>query len=51
MDEGTLPNAKSARLPGDRDKLRRVIERSGLCGLANDTKWGQFVMAMGARTG
>jgi hypothetical protein len=50
MDKGTLPTAKSARLPGERDKLRRLIERSGLCGLANDAKWDEFITAMRSRT-
>jgi hypothetical protein len=50
MDEGTLPSAKSAHFPGERDKLRRIIESSGLCGLANDTKWDEFITAIRSRT-
>ena len=46
MGEGTLPTAKSARSPDERDRLRRVIQWSGLCGLANDTKWDEFIAAM-----
>ena len=50
MSEGTLPTAKSACLHGERDKLRRLIERSGLCGLANNTKWDELIAAMRSRT-
>jgi hypothetical protein len=49
MDE-TLPNAKSARSPDEREQLRRVVSQRGLCGLANDTKWDQFITAMRARS-
>jgi hypothetical protein len=49
MGEGTLPIASTSR-PGERDRLRRIIERSGLCGLANDTKWDEFITAMRSRT-
>jgi hypothetical protein len=49
VDE-TLPNAKSARSPDEREKLRRVVSQRGLCGLANDTKWDQFITAMRARS-
>ena len=44
-----LPNAKSARSPEDRHKIRRVVSQRGLCGLANDTKWNEFIEAMRAR--
>jgi hypothetical protein len=44
-----LPNAKSARSPDERDKVRRVVSQRGLCGLANDTKWNEFIDAMRAR--
>lgn len=49
MDE-TLPHAKSARSPDERERLRRVVSHRGLCGLANDTKWGEFIAAVRART-
>src|SRR5687768_3519856 len=49
MDE-RLPNAKSARAPNERDKLRRVISQRNLCGLANDTKWNEFIDAMRVRS-
>ena len=32
-----------------REKLNRVIVERGLCGLANDTKWDEFISAMRAR--
>ena len=50
MSESILPTAKSARSPDERDKLRRVVAQRGLCGLANDTKWDEFIGAMRART-
>lgn len=46
----TLPNAQSSRWPNERDKLLRVIEKRGLCGLANDTKWNELIGAMRRRT-
>jgi hypothetical protein len=48
MDE-TLPNAKSARSPDERKKLRRIVAQRGLCGLANDTKWDELIEAMRVR--
>ena len=42
----TLPSAKSACFPNDRDELRRVVARRNLCGLANDTKWDEFITAI-----
>jgi len=47
--DGVFPNAKSARSPDERDKLRRVVAERSLCGLANDTKWDEFVGTMRAR--
>jgi hypothetical protein len=44
----SLPTAKSVRSPIDREKLRRVVENRGLCGLANDTKWDEFVSGVRA---
>ncbi len=44
-----LPNAKSSQLPDERDKLKRVIAERGLCGLANDTRWNEFITAMRER--
>ncbi len=49
MAEGKFPTAKSARSPYERDKLRRVVAERGLCGLANDTKWDEFIGAIRAR--
>jgi hypothetical protein len=49
MDE-TLPNAQSARSPHERENLRRVVSQRGLCGLANDTKWDEFIAAIRARS-
>jgi len=51
MADRVLPTAKSARLPGERARLRRVVAERGLGGLANDTKWDEFVGAVRARTG
>src|SRR5438034_10859559 len=45
----SLPNAKSARSPDERPKLQRIIAERGLCGLANDTKWDEFISGMRAR--
>lgn len=44
-----LPNAKSAASPEERSKLRRVVAARGLSGLANDTKWDEFISAIRAR--
>ena len=44
-----LPNAKSARSPDEREKLKHIIVQRGLCGLANDTKWDEFIDAMRIR--
>jgi hypothetical protein len=45
MDDA-LPNAKSARLSTEREKLRDIVAMRGLCGLANDTKWNEFITAI-----
>ena len=47
--DASLPNAKSAQSPDTRRKIQRVIAERGLCGLANDTKWDEFISAMRAR--
>ena len=49
--DASLPTAKSARSPNEHRALRRVIAERGLCGLANDTKWDEFISAMRAREG
>jgi hypothetical protein len=49
--DARLPTAKSAHSPEDRAKLKRLIANRGLCGLANDTKWDEFISAMRARAG
>jgi hypothetical protein len=46
----TLPSAKSSSDPAERDRIRRLVSERGLCGLANDTKWDEFIGAMRART-
>jgi hypothetical protein len=51
MMDGTLPNAKSAQSPRDRGNVLRVVSERGLAGLANDTKWDEFVGAMRSRAG
>jgi hypothetical protein len=43
-----LPNAKSARTAQEREKVKRAIARRGLGGLANDTKWDEFITGMRA---
>jgi uncharacterized protein DUF6678 len=45
MDK-SLPHAKSARTPDESEKLKRVVAARNLCGLANDTKWNEFISAM-----
>lgn len=45
----SLPTAKSVRSPDERSKLKLVITERGLCGLANDTKWDEFISGMRAR--
>ena len=42
----SLPSAKSAHSPDERRKIQRVIAERGLCGLANDTKWDEFIAGM-----
>jgi hypothetical protein len=49
--DASLPTAKSACSPDERAKLKRVIADRGLCGLANDTKWNEFISGMRAREG
>lgn len=49
--EGNVPRAKSAQSADERARLKRVVARRGLCGLANDTKWDEFIDAMRAREG
>ena len=46
MADRLLPGAKSARSPDEREKLLRAVVARGLCGLANDTKWDEFIGAM-----
>ena len=31
--------------------MKRIVERRGFCGLANDTKWDEFINAMRGRKG
>ena len=50
MTEGVLPTAKSSRRVDEREKLQKIVARRGLCGLANDTKWDEFIGALRART-
>jgi hypothetical protein len=50
MSHRDLPTAKSARSPDEREEVRRVVAERGLCGLANDTKWDEFITAVRART-
>jgi hypothetical protein len=40
------PTARTIRLPEERERIRRIGERRRLCGLANDTKWDEFIDAM-----
>ena len=48
--DGTLPTARSPRFPDGREKLRQVVAQRGLCGLANDTKWDEFIAGVRAHT-
>ena len=41
--EARLPTAKSARSADERPKIRAAIQRLGLAGLANDTKWNRLI--------
>ncbi len=50
MSQGDLPTSKSARSPEDREKLRRLVAQRGLGGLANDTKWDEFITAIRAHS-
>lgn len=48
------PNAKSSSSDNkcrERDSLRRLIAERSLCGLANDTKWNEFISEMRSRDG
>jgi hypothetical protein len=49
MADARLPTAKSARSPEECKKLRRIVVERNLCGLANDTKWDEFIEALRAR--
>jgi hypothetical protein len=51
MNRPVLPTARSARDPAERDRLKRLIAREGLVGLANDTKWDELISAMRCREG
>jgi hypothetical protein len=51
MMSGELPTAKSSWPPDERARLKRIVERRGLCGLANDTKWDELINAMRLREG
>lgn len=44
-----FPRASSVPINEDISKIRRVIAERGLCGLANDTKWDEFLAAIRAR--
>lgn len=44
-----VPSAKSQTKSDEREKIRRVIARRNLCGIANDTKWNELIDAMRAR--
>jgi hypothetical protein len=43
-----LPNAKSAPTPDRREEVQRTVARRSLAGLANDTKWDEFITGMRA---
>jgi hypothetical protein len=49
--DNSLPGAKSAHSPDERENLKRVVGSRNLCGLANDTKWNEFITAMRSRQG
>jgi hypothetical protein len=48
--DSRLPTSKSVRSPKEREFVRRIVKERGLCGLANDTKWDEFISAMRMRT-
>lgn len=50
MSTGNLPSAKSTPSPEQREKLRRIVVKRGLGGLANDTKWNELIAAIRDRT-
>jgi hypothetical protein len=42
----TLPNSKSIPKGVDVDKIKKLIARKNLAGLANDTKWDELIVSI-----
>jgi hypothetical protein len=42
----TLPNSKSIPKGVDVDKIKKLIARKNMAGLANDTKWDELIESM-----
>ena len=49
MANSDYPTARSIGSPREREVLRRIASERGLCGLANDTKWDEFLSAIRTR--
>ena len=47
--EFTKPQANSAPNPDEIEKLRKVVFKRGLCGLANNNKWDKLITFMRKR--
>ena len=43
------PTSNSARSPRERERLLRAVAERNLCGLANDTKWDEFLSSVRGR--
>jgi hypothetical protein len=46
MMNSSVPTARSAGSPETRAKIQTIVSRRGLSGLANDTKWDEFISAI-----
>ena len=47
--DNSVPTAKSTPSPEERRNLKSIVAERGLVGLANDTKWDEFIYAIRAR--
>ncbi len=48
-DGPLLPTSRTILAPEERERGRRIVTERGLCGLANDTKWDEFIAAIRGR--
>jgi hypothetical protein len=46
MSENDLPDSRSATCPEEREKLRQLVINRNLCGVANDSKWDELIIAL-----